>query len=194
MHVITFVLVLLTSKQPFVMQIPAPGLLGLYGQHVQPLVEGDQLTATVITLVLENKKNKQSLVTITVVVMDCGPHGLSVRPRAMEDQNLDLDHTIAAWPMISRLLCVGVLELTHCGLNGHHVQFVTILANHQFLLNALAVIVVQLSQKLKIKLVLHRDVHTGPHGVDGAHAQLLVVPDSELVIDCAWDRMSSVLD
>lgn len=96
--------------------------------------------------------------------------------------------------MISRLLCVVVLVLTHCGLNGHHVQFVTILASHQFLLNALAVIVVQLSQKLKIRLVLPRDVRTGPHGVDGAHAQLLVVPDSELVIDCAWDRMSSVSD
>ena len=96
--------------------------------------------------------------------------------------------------MISRLLFVVVLALTHCGLSGLHAHFVTILASHQFLLNALVAIVVQLSRKFKIRLVLPQGVHTGPLGVDGVHAQQLVVRDSESVTDCAWDRMISVSD
>ena len=96
--------------------------------------------------------------------------------------------------MISRLLFVVVLALIHCGLSGLHAHFVTILASHQFLLNALVAIVAQLSRKFKIRLVSPQGVHTGPLGVDGVHAQQLVVRDSESVIDCAWDRMISVSD
>ena len=192
MHVITFVLVLLTSKQPFVMRIPAPGVLGLYGQHVQPLAEGDQLTATVITLVLESKKNKQSLVIITVVAMEPGQHGLSVLLHAMADQNSEPDHTIVALLMILKLLSVAQPVLTLCGHNGQDAHFATISANHQSWLSVHAVTLALLNKTSRRRHVLHHAVHTGQSGDDGVHALLHVVKDSEPEFELVPDLINSV--
>lgn len=192
MHAITFVLVLSTSKQSFVMQIPDPGLLGLYGQHVQPLAEGDQLTATVITLVLESKKNKQSPVTITVVAMVPGQHGLSVLLHAMVAQNSEPDHTIVVLLMILKLLSAVQPVLTLCGHNGQDAHCATISASHQSWLNVHAVTLAQLNKTSRRRHVLHHAAHTGPSGVDGDHALLHVVTDSEPEFELVPDLINSV--
>ena len=192
MHEITFVLVLSTNKQPFVTLIRAPGLRGLSGRHVRLLVEVGPLSAIVITRVLDKMKNKQLLVTITVVAMVLGRHGLSVLLHATVVPNSEPDHMTAAWPMISKLLSVGRLVLTLCGHNGQDVLFATTLASHQSWPSVHADTLAQLNKTSKRRHVLHHDVHTGLNGDDGDHARLHVVMDLEPESGLVSDPINSV--
>ena len=192
MHEITFVRVLSTNKQPFVTLIRAPGLRGLSGRHVRLLVEVDPLSAIVITRVLDKMKNKQLLVTITVVAMVLGRHGLSVLLHAMVAPNSEPDHMTAAWPMISKLLSVGRLVLTLCGHSGQDVLFATTLASHQSWPSVHADTLAQLNKTFKRRHVLHHAVLTGLSGDDGDHARLHVVTDLEPESGLVSDPINSV--
>lgn len=121
-----------------------------------------------------------------------GRPGPSVHNRAMVAVNSVHAHTIVAWPMMLKRLCVVQVVLIQPGRRGPPVHCATISVSHQFWPSDNAVKHVRMSKTCKRRHAWHHDVRTGPSGAVGVHAQSHAVMVLELDHEHVLAQPSSV--